>query len=265
MGEHPSELDVGDEDHRTIDMLGKSHVGDIVGAQVDLRRRTRALDDHGIETRGQAPVSVEYRRTRDAFVSVVAACIHIAHCMTLDDDLRTSIRVRFEQHQIHIDPRLQSAGDCLQRLGPPDLASVRGHGTVRAMFWGLKGATRTPCWASQRHRAVTSRLLPAFEVVPCTINVRAVTSSLPPHYMSGGMHGVFHHRNGRGSSYILGDIRAFHLSACRASAYKFLTEQDLSAVVVIPSGSASLLCQTQGGGLTLKQIQAQVPDRGHDG
>ncbi|WP_256091467.1 hypothetical protein [Candidatus Thiosymbion oneisti] len=51
----------------------------------------------------------------------------------------------------------------------------------------------------------------------------------------------------------------------RASAYKFLTTQDLSAVVVIPSGSASLLCQTQGGRLTLKQIQAQVSDRGHDG
>jgi len=38
----------------------------------------------------------------------------------------------------------------------------------------------------------------------------------------------------------------------RASAYKFLTKHDLSAVVVVPSGLASLLCQRQGGGFALK-------------
>ncbi len=34
------------------------------------------------------------------------------------------------------------------------------------MFWALKGATRIPLFTSQRHRAVTTMLLPTSEPVP---------------------------------------------------------------------------------------------------
>src|SRR5262245_8881120 len=46
------------------------------------------------------------------------------------------------------------------------------------MFCALKGATRKPRRAKMRHSAVTSRLLPAEELVPWTINVRAVIDML---------------------------------------------------------------------------------------
>jgi hypothetical protein len=44
MGENPATVDVGNEDHRAIDRLGKAHVGDVAVAQVDLGRRTGAFD-----------------------------------------------------------------------------------------------------------------------------------------------------------------------------------------------------------------------------
>jgi hypothetical protein len=41
------------------------------------------------------------------------------------------------------------------------------------IFCDLKGATRTPRRAKQRHKAVTKRLLPAEELVPITMSVFA--------------------------------------------------------------------------------------------
>ncbi|MCY1295626.1 hypothetical protein D9M70_449740 [compost metagenome] len=52
-------------------------------------------------------------------------------------------------------------------ISPPSAVTA----LFSAMFCGLKGATATPWRLSQRHRAVTSVLLPASEVVPCTIRV----------------------------------------------------------------------------------------------
>ena len=52
-------------------------------------------------------------------------------------------------------------------ISPPSIATAE----LSAMFCGLNGATRTPRRTSTRHRAATSVLLPASEVVPCTISV----------------------------------------------------------------------------------------------
>ena len=40
---------------------------------------------------------------------------------------------------------------------------------LSAMFCALKGATRSPSWRNSRQSAVTSRLLPTEEAVPCTM------------------------------------------------------------------------------------------------
>ena len=40
-----------------------------------------------------------------------------------------------------------------------------------AMFCGLNGTTRTPSRSSRRQSAATSVVLPASDVVPCTISV----------------------------------------------------------------------------------------------
>ena len=52
-------------------------------------------------------------------------------------------------------------------ISPPSAVTA----LFKAMFCGLNGATRTPCLASTRHRPATSVVLPASEVVPCTIRV----------------------------------------------------------------------------------------------
>ena len=41
---------------------------------------------------------------------------------------------------------------------------------MRAMFWALNGATRSPRRASRRQKAAASRLFPALEQVPCTMS-----------------------------------------------------------------------------------------------
>ncbi|MNJ57905.1 hypothetical protein D3C77_535160 [compost metagenome] len=56
MGKHPTTVDVGNQDHRTVHRFGKAHVGNITGTQVDLRRRARALDHHHRVLRKQALV-----------------------------------------------------------------------------------------------------------------------------------------------------------------------------------------------------------------
>ena len=41
-------VDVADEHHRHVGRAGKAHIGDVAGAQVDLRRRARALDENEV-------------------------------------------------------------------------------------------------------------------------------------------------------------------------------------------------------------------------
>ena len=53
-------------------------------------------------------------------------------------------------------------------ISPPSRVTA----LLRAMFCGLNGATRTPRRFNKRHSAATTVLLPASEVVPCTIRVR---------------------------------------------------------------------------------------------
>jgi len=52
-------------------------------------------------------------------------------------------------------------------ISPPSAVTA----LLSAMFCGLNGATRTPSRLSSRHSAATTVLLPASDVVPCTIRV----------------------------------------------------------------------------------------------
>ena len=52
-------------------------------------------------------------------------------------------------------------------ISPPSAVTA----LLSAMFCGLNGTTATPWRNNQRHSAVTRVLLPASEVVPCTIRV----------------------------------------------------------------------------------------------
>src|SRR3989338_11148357 len=58
---------------------------------------------------------------------------------------------------------------CARPISPPSPVTA----LFSAMFCGSNGTTRTPCRSSQRHKAATNVLLPASEVVPCTMTVLA--------------------------------------------------------------------------------------------
>jgi hypothetical protein len=53
-------------------------------------------------------------------------------------------------------------------ISPPSRVTA----LFRAMFCGLNGATFTPRCINSRHSAATTVVLPASDVVPCTIRVR---------------------------------------------------------------------------------------------
>ena len=52
-------------------------------------------------------------------------------------------------------------------ISPPSALTA----LFKAIFCGLNGATRAPARRAKRHRPATKVLLPASEVVPCTIKV----------------------------------------------------------------------------------------------
>ncbi|MNN46735.1 hypothetical protein D3C81_1611270 [compost metagenome] len=127
MGEHPALVDVGDQDHRAVHRLGEAHVGDVAGAQVDLRRRAGALDQHHPVLRTQALVRLEHRLHGHALVVVVGDGVHAGHRAAVDDHLGADVAVGLEQHRVHVGVRRQIGGLGLHRLGAADLAAIGGH------------------------------------------------------------------------------------------------------------------------------------------
>ncbi len=66
-------------------------------------------------------------------------------------------------------PQACACTACARPISPPSSVTA----AFRAMFCGLNGATLIPRRRRARHRAVTRVLLPASEVVPCTMRVLA--------------------------------------------------------------------------------------------
>jgi hypothetical protein len=105
MGEHAAAIDVGDQQHRTIHRFGIAHVGDVVGAQIDLGRAAGAFNYHRFEQIGQALMRGQHRFHRHAFVVVVGARIQVGDDAAVHDHLRAGIAVGLEQDRIEIGMR----------------------------------------------------------------------------------------------------------------------------------------------------------------
>ena len=128
MGKHPALVDIGNQDHRAIHRLGKAHIGDIAGAQVDLRWRTGALHHHHRISGAQTLVRLQHRLHRHLFVIVVRHGIHAAEGAAVDDHLGAGVAIGLEQHRIHVGMRRQPGGLGLYCLGAADFATVGGDG-----------------------------------------------------------------------------------------------------------------------------------------
>ena len=131
MRKNATPVDVGDDDHRAIDRLGKTHVGDIAVAQIDLRRRPRPLDHHALILRRQPRPGFQHRPHRPRLVLVVSLGIEVEGHLAVDDNLRLPVRRRLEQHRIEIGMWRQTTSHLQQSLRPPDLAPIHRHGRIQ--------------------------------------------------------------------------------------------------------------------------------------
>ena len=144
MGEDPATIDVGDQHHRAVHRLGEAHVGDVLGAQVDLGGGAGTLDEDHLVLLGQAMEGVQHRHPGLGLVALVVAGVHGGDGATLDDDLGAGVRIGLEQHRIHVGVGLEAAGQGLGRLGAADLATVDGDGAVEGHVLGLEGGDPYP-------------------------------------------------------------------------------------------------------------------------
>ena len=130
MRKHAAAIDVGDQQHRAVHGFGEAHVGNVIGAQVDLRRGARAFHHHHRVGLAQARVGRQHRVHRDGFVVVIGHCVHAGHGTAMDDHLGAGVAVGLEQHWVHVGVRRQVGGLGLHRLGAADFAAFGRYRTV---------------------------------------------------------------------------------------------------------------------------------------
>ena len=125
--DHPAAVDVTDQHHWGIDSAGKSHIGDIIGAQVHFRCGAGALDQHDVTLRADFREAVEHVRHQFGLAGLVFARARVTEHASLHHDLRADLALRFQQYRIHVDRRRHPRGARLQGLGAADLAAFFGH------------------------------------------------------------------------------------------------------------------------------------------
>mmetsp|Transcript_23932 Transcript_23932/g.43597 ORF Transcript_23932/g.43597 Transcript_23932/m.43597 type:complete len:215 (-) Transcript_23932:1-645(-) len=127
---HAAPINVARQDHRTLRGPRKAHIGNVPGAQVHLRRTARALDQNQIMFRFQPVKAVQNSLHQPRLHLCIVPRLHGGDTLTLHHNLRAHIRLRLQQNRVHISMRVQPTGHGLQRLRPPNLAPVRGHGGI---------------------------------------------------------------------------------------------------------------------------------------
>ncbi len=135
--EDAATVDVAAEEHGSIGVESNPHVDDLGGFKVYLRRAARALDHHDVVLISQNVQRGVNRFPELGFQLQVVhgpgRCIRTAH----QDHLRPLVSLRLEQDWIHLHLGFNAGGLGLDRLGPADLATVRGDVGVFGLVLGL--------------------------------------------------------------------------------------------------------------------------------
>jgi hypothetical protein len=172
MGEGAAPVDVGRQQAAGLGVAGHAHVDDVAGHQVDLGRRTRALDHHHVVLGAQL-----VERLRDLRPDALAApapgqggerFAHLPH----QHDLAVGVALGLEQQRVHAHVGHGVGGQGLEVLGAADFAAV-DHAGVVAHVLRLEGRHLQPLPRIPAAQAVASQLLPAPLVVPRTMTHRA--------------------------------------------------------------------------------------------
>ena len=131
-GDDAAAVDVAQQHDRDVGRPRKAHVGDVVGAQIDLGGRACAFDQHEVALPGQVLEAFEHRAHELGLHRLVVAGLGVAENLALHHDLRADIALGLQQHGVHVHARRHPRGARLQRLGAADLAAVGGdRGIVR--------------------------------------------------------------------------------------------------------------------------------------
>ncbi len=174
MREHARRGRCGDQVTGQSTVFGIAQVGDVAIAQIDLGRTAGAFDDQPHRT---APAGVRARRARPRRRCACSRDNRERPCCRSNDrarDLRAGVAVRFSSTGLKSVCGRQPTGLRLHRLCATDLAAIDGDRRVQRHVLRLERRHLTSRRCSQRQSAVTSALLPASEVQPCTISTRAV-------------------------------------------------------------------------------------------
>ena len=125
-------VDVADQHDRHVGARAKPMLAMSVGAQIDLRRRAGALDQHEVGLGREVSEAFEHRAQQLGLHRLVLARLGVAQDLALHDDLRADLALGLQQHRIHVHAGRHPRGARLQRLGAADLAAVgRDGGIVR--------------------------------------------------------------------------------------------------------------------------------------
>ncbi len=123
-GDHPAAVDVANQHNRDICGAGEAHIGNVVGAEIDLRGAAGALDQNDVGFVFQPREAVQHEPHQLGLECLVLGCRGAATDLSLHHDLCADFALRLEQHRVHVHARRDPGGARLKLLRPADLPTV---------------------------------------------------------------------------------------------------------------------------------------------
>ncbi len=129
--EEAAAVDVAHDHHREVRRGGQAHVGDVVGAQVDLRRGAGPLADDHVEARPQVGQALQHLREQRRLQRAVAQRGDVGDRLPQDDHLAVVFAAGLQEDRVHRRLGGHPGGGGLHDLGAADLRPVgRDHRVV---------------------------------------------------------------------------------------------------------------------------------------
>ncbi|MNX85565.1 hypothetical protein D3C86_1174090 [compost metagenome] len=129
-GDDAAPVDIADEDHRRVRSSRKSHIGDVIGTQVDFGRAARPFHQHQIGLLFQELEAFQHARHQSGLHVLVIGRFGIASDLALHDHLCAGFALRLQEHRVHVHGKRHARRPRLQRLCAANLAAIGGHGRI---------------------------------------------------------------------------------------------------------------------------------------
>ena len=129
-GDDAASVDIADQNNRHIGRARKSHIGDVMSAQVHFRGAASALDKYDISLPFDAGVAVQHEVSQIRLHALISTGVCGSSSATLYYELSAHLTLWFQQHGIHVHARRDACSSRLQSLRSANLATVDGHRRV---------------------------------------------------------------------------------------------------------------------------------------